>query len=115
MKKVLITGAAGYLGSMLTTELVSLNYEVLAVDLMKYDKNSLSHLFKFKNFKFLKEDITKDEVIKKIVKKQEFIIPLAAIVGAPLCQKYKKKTIQTNVQNNLFKQVKTIQKKISNY
>ena len=48
--KILITGAAGYLGSMLATRLVSMNYFVTAVDILKYDKNSLSHLFGKKNF-----------------------------------------------------------------
>jgi nucleoside-diphosphate-sugar epimerase len=87
-KKILITGAAGYLGSMLTTRLVELGFEVLAVDLLKYEKNSLSHLFYFKNFSFLKADITKIKVVKKIIKNIDFIIPLAALVGAHLCEKY---------------------------
>ena len=50
MKKkyqILVTGAAGYLGSMLCTELVSRGYIVTAVDKLKYDKNSLCHLFFF--------------------------------------------------------------------
>ena len=41
-QKILVTGAAGYIGSMLTTRLVELGFEVLAVDLMKYEKNSLA-------------------------------------------------------------------------
>ncbi len=67
--------------------------------MIKYDKNSLSHLFYYNNFQFFKKDVTKEEVVKKIVKKQNFIIPLAALVGAPLCEKFKKKTILTNVKS----------------
>ena len=96
-KKILVTGAAGYIGSMLTTRLVELGFEVLAVDLMKYEKNSLSHLFYYKNFSFLKADITKPKVIKKIIKSVDFIIPLAALVGAPLCEKYKEQAKKVNV------------------
>ena len=92
-KKILITGAAGYLGSIISTRLVELGYIVTAVDIIKYDKNSLSHLFYFDNFKFLKE-ITDEKVIKKVLKNQDIIIPLAALVGAPLCEKFKKKTLK---------------------
>jgi len=96
-KKILITGAAGYIGSMLCTELVKNGFQVTAVDILKYDQRSLSHLFFYNNFKFLKLDTNKTSNIKKIIKNQDYIIPLAALVGAPLCDKYKKKTIKTNV------------------
>ena len=89
IKKILVTGAAGYLGSMICTYLVEEGYQVTAVDILKYDKNSLNHLFFFKNFKFLNLDITKKKNLKKILKNQDFIIPLAALVGAPLCEKRK--------------------------
>ena len=69
-KNILITGSAGYLGSIIATKLVNLGHKVTAVDIIKYDKNSLSHLFYFDNFKFLKEDVTKKEVVKKILKNQ---------------------------------------------
>ena len=111
-KKILITGAAGYLGSIIATKLVNLGHVVTAVDIIKYDKNSLSHLFYFDNFKFLKEDVTEEKVVKKIVKNQDLIIPLAALVGAPLCEKFKKNTLKTNVGSieTLLKFIKKNQK-----
>ena len=55
MNNILVTGAAGYIGSMLCTKLVENKKNfVTAVDLLKYDKNSLSHLYKNKNFKLRK-------------------------------------------------------------
>jgi len=97
MKKILITGAAGYIGSMLCTELVLKGYIVTAVDKLKYDKNSLCHLFFKKNFKFIKEDVTKPNVVKKIIKNKDFIIPLAGLVGAPLCERKKREAVKINV------------------
>ena len=98
-KKILITGAAGYIGSILATELVKLGYQVVAVDILKYEQNSLSHLHFYKNFKFIKGDVTKPSVVKKIVKGCNFIIPLAALVGAPLCDKFKRETKKLNVDS----------------
>ena len=111
-KRILITGAAGYLGSIISTKLVELGHIVTGVDIIKYDKNSLSHLFYFNNFKFLKEDITDEKVVKRILRNQDIIIPLAALVGAPLCEKFKKKTINTNVKSIeiLLKYIKKNQK-----
>jgi nucleoside-diphosphate-sugar epimerase len=110
--RILITGGAGYLGSMLATKLVSMNYYVTVVDMLKYDKNSLSHLFGSKNFKFILGDVRKISCIKKMIRKQDFIFPLAALVGAPLCEKFKKNTIETNVNSikNLIKYLKFGQK-----
>ena len=97
MQKVLITGGAGYIGSMLSTKLLDLGYHVTVVDLLKYDKGSLNHLYFNKNFKLLNEDIRKKNLMRKLVKKFDFIIPLAALVGAPLCEKFKKEAISTNL------------------
>ena len=97
MQKVLITGGAGYIGSMLSTKLLDLGYHVTVVDLLKYDKGSLNHLYFNKNFNLLNEDIRKKNLMRKLVKKFEFIIPLAALVGAPLCKKFKKDAISTNL------------------
>jgi len=100
MKKILITGGAGYIGSMLSTRLIEKGYQVTVVDLLKYDnKDSLNHLYFNKNFKFVYGDIRNIGLLKKLVKQNEFIIPLAALVGAPLCEKYKKDAISTNLKS----------------
>jgi nucleoside-diphosphate-sugar epimerase len=99
MKKILITGGGGYIGSMLTTELLDLGHEVTVIDLLKYDKGSLDHLYYKKNFKFINNDIRNLKILKKIIRKMDFIIPLAALVGAPLCKKNKKEAISTNFES----------------
>ena len=53
-------------------------------------------LYFYKNFELLREDVRKKDLIKKLIRKFDFIIPLAALVGAPLCQKFKKDAISTN-------------------
>ena len=97
MSKILITGGAGYIGSMLSTKLLALGHKVTVVDLLKYDKGSLNHLYFNKNFKLICDDVRKKKLIKNLVKKHDFIIPLAALVGAPLCDKFKKDAVSTNL------------------
>ena len=97
MSKVLITGGAGYIGTMLSTKLLSLGHKVTVVDLLKYDKGSLNHLYFNKNFKLICDDVRKKKLMIQLVKKHDFIIPLAALVGAPLCEKFKKDAVSTNL------------------
>ena len=98
MKKILITGGGGYIGSMLSTELINSGNQVTVIDLLKYDKSSLDHLYFHKNFTFVNDDIRKLKILKKYISKNEFIIPLAALVGAPLCKKNKKEAVSTNLE-----------------
>jgi nucleoside-diphosphate-sugar epimerase len=97
MSKILITGGAGYIGSMLCTKLLEEGHTVTVVDLLKYDKGSLNHLYFNKNFKLICDDIRKITLMKKLIKQHDFIIPLAALVGAPLCEKFKKEALSTNL------------------
>lgn len=82
---------------MLTTELVNLGFFVTVIDKLMFTKDSLLHLYSKKNFKFYNFDIRDRKELKKILKKNDIIIPLAAIVGAPLCQKYKKDASEINL------------------
>ena len=50
MKKILITGGAGYIGSKLVTKLLNFNYEVTVLDVLKFSGKSMNHLFNHKNF-----------------------------------------------------------------
>ena len=103
MKKILITGGGGYIGSMLSTELINLGYQVTVIDVLKYDKGSLDHLYFNTNFFFINDDVGNISILKKQIKEHDFIIPLAALVGAPLCEKNKKDAIAIN-----FRSIKTI-------
>ncbi|RPG59435.1 MAG: NAD(P)-dependent oxidoreductase [Flavobacteriales bacterium TMED235] len=96
--KILITGGAGYIGSMLATRLLDLGNKITVIDILEYDTRSLNHLYLNKNFTFIKKDVRDKLFIKKIVKKFDFVIPLAGLVGAPLCEKRKKDAKEINLQ-----------------
>ena len=95
-QKILITGGAGYIGSMLATKLVDLGYEVHVIDKLVYSRESLNHLFVKKNFFFHFEDVRNRKILKKLINKVDIIIPLAALVGAPLCEKQPKLAVELN-------------------
>tara|TARA_Y100000590_G_scaffold108136_1_gene122991 strand:- start:22 stop:963 length:942 start_codon:yes stop_codon:yes gene_type:complete len=113
-KKILITGGAGYIGSKLVTKLLNNGYEVTVVDILKFSSKSLNHLFNNKNFHFIRADVRQKKLMKNLVQKNEYIIPLAALVGAPLCEKNKKEAIQVNLNSikYLMKFIKKNNKKI---
>ena len=98
MKKlnILITGGAGYLGSMITTKLVEDGHNVTVIDILEFNKTSLAHLFIKHNFKFIEGDVRDKNLISRELINKNIIIPLAALVGAPLCEKYPKQTIDIN-------------------
>ena len=108
MKKILITGGGGYIGSMLSTELINLGHKITVIDQLRYDKGSLDHLYFRKNFKLINEDVRSLKILKQHIVKNEFIIPLAALVGAPLCEKNKKEAVSVN-----FEAIKNILKNIN--
>ncbi len=83
--KVLITGSAGYLGSIITELLVSQGYEVWALDNLMYFQTPHFNLFHKRNFRFIYGDVTNEKFMKDLLGKErfDFIIPLAAIVGFP--------------------------------
>jgi nucleoside-diphosphate-sugar epimerase len=105
--KVLITGGAGYLGSVLCTDLVK-NHEVIVYDNLMYNQMTLLNLFNNKNFKFIYGDVRDYSNLNKYVNWADVIIPLAAIVGFPACDKDKQLATAVN-----YYQIKDILKNSS--
>ena len=66
-----------------------LGHYVTVVDKFLFKKNSLDHLMIYENFNLVKGDIRNKKMVKNIVKDKDIVIPLAALVGAPLCEKNK--------------------------
>jgi nucleoside-diphosphate-sugar epimerase len=103
MKKVLITGGAGYLGSVLTEVLLGKGYQVTVLDNLIYKQTSVSPFSHNKNFKFILGDVTDNSILRPLVESHDVIIPLAAIVGMPACKAQPELTVKVN-----YEQVKNI-------
>jgi len=83
--KILVTGGAGYLGSTMVPDLLAEGYEVTVLDNFMFKQTSLNNCCAYSNFDVVKGDIRVESTMKKLLKDADVVIPLAALVGAPLC------------------------------
>jgi nucleoside-diphosphate-sugar epimerase len=86
MQKILVTGGAGYIGSVLVPILLSQNFKVTVVDSLLFNQNSLLDCCANPHFDFIKGDICNDELMSSLIPKFDIVILLAALVGAPACK-----------------------------
>ena len=84
---ILVTGGAGYIGSVMVPELLKQGHQVTVLDNFMYRQNSLAHVCNEASFNIVNGDIRLKEIIKPLLDKADIIIPLAAYVGAPICSK----------------------------
>ena len=102
---ILILGGAGYIGSVFVEYLLKNNFKVTVYDSFVYEQNTLAIYCNNENFSIIKKDIRDINYLKKIIKKFDIIIPLASLVGAPLCEFRKEdaKSINLKGQLDLFR------------
>ena len=86
-EKILVTGAAGYIGSILVPELLKEGYEVIAVDNFMYNQNSLLDCCSDEELTIVRGDARDEGLVSKYIKNVDYIFPLACLTGAPLCDK----------------------------
>ena len=103
MTSVLITGGAGYLGSVLTEVLLNKGYRVTVLDNLIYKQASVAPFAYHPNFDFVLGDVTNESTLKSLVESHDVIVPLAAIVGMPACKAQPELTVKVN-----YEQVKNI-------
>jgi nucleoside-diphosphate-sugar epimerase len=87
MANILVTGGAGYIGSMLSQDLLALGHNVTVLDNFMYQQSSLGQLCYHPNFRIYRGDVRVEADLLPILKQADIIIPLAAYVGAPLCDR----------------------------
>lgn len=84
---VLVTGGAGYLGSVLCEHLLNAGYQVTVVDNLLYQQQTLFHLCCNPRFEFVLGDVRDEDLMRRLMKNPDVLIPLAAVVGAPACDR----------------------------
>ncbi|MCK6467016.1 MAG: NAD(P)-dependent oxidoreductase [Candidatus Brocadia sinica] len=92
---ILVTGGAGYIGSILVPELLKSGHNVTVLDNFVFGQNSLIECCIYENFNVVKGDARDEDILKPLLQKPDYIIPLAALVGAPLCSRDKIGTVTT--------------------
>ena len=94
--KILVTGGAGYLGSVLVPKLLAERHRVTVLDSFLFRQNSLADCCHLETFDVLRGDCRDERLMRELVPRFDAIIPLAALVGAPLCDRDRLGAISTN-------------------
>jgi len=84
---ILVTGGAGYIGSVMVPHLLEAGFKITVLDNFMYKQNSLLNVCYHPDLKIINGDIRDENILKKEIEKHDIIITLAAIVGAPACDK----------------------------
>jgi nucleoside-diphosphate-sugar epimerase len=84
---ILVTGGAGYIGAILVPALLDAGHSVAVIDNFMYNQNSLAAVCANPRFSVVRGDVRVDDIVKPLATKADVIIPLAALVGAPLCDR----------------------------
>lgn len=98
MADILVTGGAGYIGSVLVPELLKRGHSVTVLDSFIYKQNSLLDCCRYDGFTVIKGDCRDEATLKAALDGKDFIFPLAAIVGFPACDNDKVAAESTNLK-----------------
>lgn len=102
MNRVLITGGAGYIGNILTPQLLQSGYRVTVFDNLIHRQHGILENASYNNFNFVYGDVRNYELYEKLINQNDVIINLAAYVGMPLCNRFPIETKQVNQDSAEF-------------
>lgn len=100
MNRILVTGCAGYIGSVLTRLLLNDGYQVVGLDSLKFGGAALVDIYNHPSFTFVRGDIRDIEGFRSILKTYQIegVVNLAAIVGDPACRKFEQEATEVNLE-----------------
>lgn len=101
IKNILVTGGAGYIGSVLVRQLLTKGYSVRVLDSLKFGGDALYDVSQHPNFEFIKGDIRQREIVAKALVDVQAVAHLAAIVGDPACKKFADEANEVNGSGSL--------------
>jgi nucleoside-diphosphate-sugar epimerase len=84
---ILVTGGAGYIGSILVQSLLDRGHIVTVLDNFMFGQGSLNHLCQYSSLSIINGDVRNENLLRRLLVSVDVVIPLAALVGAPLCAK----------------------------
>ncbi len=96
--RVVITGGAGYYGSVLCRQLLTAGYRVHVIDTLEYGPEPVMELFINDNFSLTRGDVLDRELLRREIEGADAVVHLAALVGYPLCKKFPERAWAVNVQ-----------------
>ncbi|TKJ38591.1 epimerase [candidate division LCP-89 bacterium B3_LCP] len=102
MRNILVTGGAGYIGSVLVPLLLNRGYNVRVLDNLMYGGRALLPCFAHKEFEFMRGDVRKIEDLRTAIEGMDAIYHLAAIVGFPACKKFPKLAEEVNQESTIL-------------
>lgn len=97
--KILVTGGAGYIGSILVPKLLGKGHEVTVLDNFMYGQTSLLDVCANPNLNIIRGDVRNKQLLKQEMPKTEVVIPLACLTGFPICEKFPREAVEINLES----------------
>jgi nucleoside-diphosphate-sugar epimerase len=96
MTRILVTGGAGYIGSVLTPTLLEAGFHVTVLDNFLFRQTTLAECCQYDTLEIVRGDCRDADLVRRCCARADYVIPLAALVGAPVCDRDRVAAVSTN-------------------